>query len=36
MNIKFDIKLTKSQQEAYEAIHNPKYKYYTLAWSRQS
>lgn len=36
MNIKFDITLTKSQQEAYEAIHDNTFKYYTFAWSRQS
>lgn len=37
MNIKIDgIKLTKSQQEAYNAAHNNDIKYLTLVWSRQS
>ena len=36
MNINFDIKLSASQQEAYNLIHDSKYKYYTFAWSRQS
>lgn len=36
MNIKFDIRLTKSQQEAYDLFHNDKYKHYVLNWSRQS
>ena len=36
MNINFDIKLSASQQEAYNLIHDNKYKYYTFAWSRQS
>lgn len=36
MRIQFKIKLTPSQQEAYNLLHNKKYKYYTFAWSRQS
>lgn len=36
MEIRFDISLSKSQQEAYDLIHDNKYKYYTFAWSRQS
>lgn len=36
MEIQFDIKLSKSQQEAYDLVHDNRYKYYTFAWSRQS
>ena len=36
MNINFDIKLSKSQQEMYELVHNDKYKFYTFIASRQS
>ena len=36
MNINFDIKLSKSQQEMYELVHNNKYKFYTFIASRQS
>lgn len=35
MTLNFDIYLTKNQQEAYDLIKNPKYKYITLCWSRQ-
>lgn len=36
MNVHFDINLTKSQQEAYDLVHDPKVQYIVLAWSRQS
>ena len=36
MNLNFDIKLSKSQQEMYELVHNDKYKFYTFIASRQS
>lgn len=36
MNIKFDIKLTKSQQQMYDSVHSDDYKYYTFCCSRQS
>ena len=36
MKIQFDITLSKSQQEAWDLVHNNKYKYITLAYSRQS
>lgn len=36
MNINFDIKLSKSQQEMYELVHDNKYKFYTFIASRQS
>ena len=32
----FKINLTKSQKEAYDAIHTKGWKYYTFVWSRQS
>lgn len=35
VNIK-GIKLTQSQQEAYQAAHDKEVKYLTLVWSRQS
>ena len=36
LEIKFDIDLTKSQQEAYDLAHDDLIKYIVLAWSRQS
>lgn len=36
MELVFDIKLSKSQQQMYDLIHNDKYKYYTFVASRQS
>lgn len=36
MQIKFKIKLTDSQKEAYALAHNKELKYLTLVWSRQS
>ena len=30
MEIHFDIKLSKSQKEMYELVHNDKYKFYTF------
>lgn len=36
MEVQIDIKLSKSQQEAYDLVHDDRYKYYTFAWSRQS
>lgn len=36
MQIKFKIKLTESQQEAYSLAHDKELKYLTLVWSRQS
>lgn len=36
MNINFDIELSKSQQEVYDLIHNDKYKFITVVFSRQS
>lgn len=36
MNLKFDIRLSKSQQEVFDLVHNDKYKYYTVVFSRQS
>ena len=36
MNVRFDLKLTNSQKEAYEAAHNEKIKFLTLVWSRQA
>ena len=36
MRIKFNINLTKSQQEAYDLIHKDGVKFIALAWSRQS
>lgn len=36
MNVQFDIKLSKSQQEIYDLVHDKKYKYYTVVFSRQS
>lgn len=35
MEIYFDLKLSKSQQEMYDLIQNPKYKYVTIIASRQ-
>ncbi len=35
-NIKFDIKLSESQQEVYNLVQDKKYKYITVAFSRQS
>ena len=36
MNLKFDIRLSESQQEVFDLVHNDKYKYYTVVFSRQS
>lgn len=36
MEINFDIKLSKSQQEVYDLVHDDRYKYYTVCFSRQS
>lgn len=36
MNVKFDIKLSKSQQEVYDKVMQDEYKYITVAFSRQS
>lgn len=36
MTINFDITLSKSQQEVYDLVHNDKYKYITVVFSRQS
>ena len=36
MNVNFDIKLSKSQKEVYDLVHNDDYKYYTVVFSRQS
>lgn len=35
MNVNFDIKLSKSQQEMYDLVHDDKYKFYTFVASRQ-
>ena len=36
MELHFDLKLTKSQQEIYQLVHDDRYKYYTVVFSRQS
>ena len=36
MRVNFDIRLSKSQQEVYDLVHDDKYKYYTVVFSRQS
>lgn len=36
MDVRFDIKLSKSQQEVYDLVKNDKYKYITVVFSRQS
>lgn len=36
MNINFDIQLSKSQKEVYDLVHDYKYKYITVVFSRQS
>ena len=36
MNVRFDIKLSKSQQEVYDLVQDKEYKYITVAFSRQS
>ena len=36
MNVKFDIELSKSQQETYDLIHDKRYKFITVCYSRQS
>ena len=36
MRINFDIKLSESQREVYDLVHDDKYKYITVAFSRQS
>ena len=36
MEIQFDIKLSKSQQEVYDLVQDKKYKYITVVFSRQS
>lgn len=36
MDVHFDITLSKSQREAWDLIHDKRYKYITLAYSRQS
>lgn len=36
MKVRFNIDLTKSQQEAYDVIHKKEYKYIALNWSRQA
>lgn len=36
MDIKFNIRLTKSQKEAYKSAHRAEIKFLTLVWSRQS
>ena len=36
MNVKLDIKLSKSQKEVYDLAHDPLVKYITIAFSRQS
>lgn len=36
MNVKFDINLTKSQQEAYDLVHRQDKRNFVFAWSRQS
>ena len=36
MELHFDIKLSKSQQEIYHLVHDDRYKYYTVVFSRQS
>ena len=36
MNVSFDLKLSKSQQEVYELVQDRKYKFITVAFSRQS
>ena len=36
MTVDFDINLSKSQQEVYDLVHDDKYKYITVVFSRQS
>ena len=36
MNVQFDIKLSKSQQEVYDLVKDKRYKFITVAFSRQS
>ena len=36
MRVNFDIKLSKSQKDVYSIIHDYKYKYITVVFSRQS
>ena len=36
MQIQFDLKLSKSQQEVYDLIHDDRYKFYTVVFSRQA
>ena len=36
MNLNFNIKLSKSQQEVYDLVHHDNYKYITVVFSRQS
>lgn len=36
MELQFDIRLSKSQQEVFDLVHDDRYKYYTVVFSRQS
>lgn len=36
MEVEFDISLSASQQEVYDLVHDDRYKYYTVVFSRQS
>lgn len=36
MEVSFDLKLSKSQKEVYDLVHDKKYKYITVVFSRQS
>ena len=36
MNVKFDITLSKSQQEVYDLVQDKQYKFITVSFSRQS
>lgn len=36
MELRINLKLSSSQQEVYDLVHNDKYKYYTVVFSRQS
>lgn len=36
MEVSFDLKLSKSQKEVYDLVHNERYKYITVVFSRQS
>lgn len=36
MEVSFDIRLSKSQQEVYDLVQDKKYKFITVVFSRQS